>query len=128
MYNQPKTFLFGRVIISYLFVQFLRGLNSSNKNVISKFPDFYRFQNFPDHFTEFPDFEEKPNFPDFSPRGGHPVNPWCTPTRCTQTDPIKFQPINPTTVGPCRDKNCLWGFCESVTYPSPYLQRLARTL
>ena len=41
------------------------------------FPDFFRFSNFPDHFTKFPDFsltlEGKINFPDFSLTSGHPV-------------------------------------------------------
>ena len=45
--------------------------------MFSKFPDFRRFSNFPDHFTEFPDFsltlKKTTNFPDFSLTTGHPA-------------------------------------------------------
>ena len=42
--------------------------------MILKFPDFWRFSNFPDNFTEFPDFSLtlKKNW--ISLTGGHPVN------------------------------------------------------
>ena len=69
-YIHPKTIT---VINSYLFLQFLWG----EPSMILKFPDFWRFSNFPDHFTEFPDFsltlKKNPDFNDVSLTSGHLV-------------------------------------------------------